>query len=104
MHPKWAAIIWADSDWLYLKLPSPVCDSAYSVKIPRTEKGLTQAIALLSQRGDLSTISTPGAPTSEQINQAIRKKTTVKPTKPRPLANERQRSTIRALMRKMELV
>ena len=105
MIPKWAASIWADSDYLHLQLPSPICDSSYRVKLPRTEKGLSQALLLLSQRGEHSTIGKPGSPTNYELEQLILGYVAKhKPRKPKPLATPQQRSTIRALMRKMELI
>lgn len=105
MIPKWAASIWADSDYLHLQLPSPICDSSYRVKLPRTEQGLTQALLLLSQRGEKSTIGTPGSPTNHDLEQLILAYVAKhKPSKPKPLANPQQRATIRALMRKMEMI
>ena len=105
MPPKWAATIWADSDWLYLQLPSPICESAYVVKLPRDGTGISQAIALLSHRGEASTIGTAGSPTNYQLEmERLSKETDVKPRKPTILATPKQRSTIKSLLRKMELI
>jgi hypothetical protein len=110
IRPPHAAYIWANNDILFLELPNAQGgNQTHTLRLPLNVFGLTQAVALLKERGSHSRISTKGDPTQGQTDKAIAElvrgfdPAKVKKGRGQITITEERRSTIRDVLRKVGL-
>ena len=71
IRPKNAALVWCDSDWVYLDLPSP--EKTHRVRFPNNFMGLCRLLEMLRARTEKSTIGQIGDLTQWNVDMALKK-------------------------------